>query len=148
MERRYSTADLCSFFNISKSTLFRWEKQSWFPQVGRNRNDDRQYSPIHLQAISQQVDPGRFRRAASAEDDGLLAETEEAQAFHKFLINRDNTDLRHLRYLRLGEQTIKHLLRIAIEEYGPSDSTFWEIIQTINGQKELQGQETRISLAK
>ena len=51
-DRTYSTAEICDMFGVSKSTLFRWERDGLLPSVDRDVNGQRQYSQIHLEAIS------------------------------------------------------------------------------------------------
>ena len=43
MARSYNTASVCRFFDISKSTLFRWEREGTLSSVGRDQHNQRRY---------------------------------------------------------------------------------------------------------
>lgn len=45
------TVEICEMFDISKSTLFRWEKEGLISNVGRDWRNWRVYSQINLNEI-------------------------------------------------------------------------------------------------
>jgi len=42
--KKYKTKDVCKIFDISKATLFRWEKEGLISNVGRDWRNWRLYS--------------------------------------------------------------------------------------------------------
>lgn len=131
-DRVYSPAEICELFSISKSTLLRWEGQAWFPQVVRDLTNQRQYTQEHIQAISLKQDRKQFEQAAKADDEGRLREIQEAVSLHKFVYSGNKTGLHQLaEYPRLSADTIRQLLRVALEEYELGGETFCEIIRVV-----------------
>jgi hypothetical protein len=120
-------------FNISKSTLFRWEHEDWFPPVGRDLNNKRQYTWEHIQAITMKRNRRQFEQAASAEDEVRLGEIwGESLSLHKFIYMGDATGLQELaEYPGLAPETTRQLLRAALEDYEPGDETFCQILRVI-----------------
>jgi len=49
--KRYKTRDICKIFDISKATLFRWEKEGLISNVGRDWRNWRLYSNQNLKEI-------------------------------------------------------------------------------------------------
>ena len=45
------TLDICQMFDISKSTLFRWEKEGLISNIGRDWRNWRIYSQTNLNEI-------------------------------------------------------------------------------------------------
>lgn len=52
MDKEYSPADICKWFNIPRTTLFRWEEEGRIPLVKRGKKRRRIYEDKHLRAIS------------------------------------------------------------------------------------------------
>jgi DNA-binding transcriptional MerR regulator len=50
---KYKTSDICSRFDISRATLFRWESEGLLPGVGRDWRGWRVYNEINLRAIEK-----------------------------------------------------------------------------------------------
>jgi len=131
-ERVYSPAEICKMFNISKTTLFRWEQEDWFPRVGRSLGGERQYTWEHIQAISKRRVKEHFDGAASTEDEARLREISEIISLHKFIYMGDRTGLQELaEYPGLGREIIQQLLRAALEQYEPGDETFCQILRVV-----------------
>jgi len=130
--RTYSPADICKMFGISKSTLFRWEQEEWFPAPARDLKGERQYSTEHIRAISeaQKQKLGKeYERALEAENGASLQQYAEAVSLRKFLAN-EPTGLRELaEYPTLDPATIILLLKVAMEQYEPSDPMFYDIVK-------------------
>ncbi len=133
MERTYSTAKVCEMFEISKSTLFRWEREKvgWLPPVRRDINDERQYTSDHIEAIRKYLNKKKYRSATSAEDVARLGEVEEKATLRKFISQRELATLHNLGERELSDETIKQLLQIALEDYSPRNDVFREIIKVI-----------------
>lgn len=49
--KRYKTRDICKVFDISKATLFRWEKEGLISNVGRDWRNWRLYSEQNMKEI-------------------------------------------------------------------------------------------------
>src|ERR1035438_3897641 len=52
-KRRYTPAEICEIFAVSKSTLFRWEQEAVIPPVPRDEKHQRLYTSEHVRAISR-----------------------------------------------------------------------------------------------
>ena len=51
--KKYKTKDVCKIFDISKATLFRWEKEGLISNVGRDWRNWRLYSTHNIKEIQQ-----------------------------------------------------------------------------------------------
>ena len=51
--RKYKTSEICSRFDISRATLFRWESEGLLSGVGRDWRGWRVYSETNLRAIEK-----------------------------------------------------------------------------------------------
>jgi DNA-binding transcriptional MerR regulator len=49
--KKYKTKDICKRFDISKATLFRWEKEGLISNVGRDWRNWRLYSEHNMNEI-------------------------------------------------------------------------------------------------
>ncbi|MBI1821922.1 MAG: MerR family transcriptional regulator [Nitrospirae bacterium] len=49
------TVDICRMFDISKSTLFRWEKEGLISNIGRDWRNWRIYSQQNLVEIKRMI---------------------------------------------------------------------------------------------
>ena len=87
-DQTYTTAEICEMFGISKSTLFRWEKEDQLPHIPRDINGQREYALEHIHAISERQKKQLGRRYAHAIKVGnetSLLRISEAVAIRKFL---------------------------------------------------------------
>ncbi len=50
-KKRYKTRDICGLYDISKATLFRWEREGLLSRVGRDWRNWRVYSEDNLKEI-------------------------------------------------------------------------------------------------
>ncbi len=50
---RYKTKDICTLFDISKATLFRWESEGLISGVGRDWRNWRLYSDQNIKEIKK-----------------------------------------------------------------------------------------------
>jgi DNA-binding transcriptional MerR regulator len=133
-QNTYSTAEICEMFGISKSTLFRWEREGLLPHINRDLSGQRLYTQDHLIAISERQKKQlgkRFASAIAAGDQNGLLQISEALALRKFL-EGDITGLYELAELpTISEETIKQLMQIGLEQHTPRDQTFCEIIRVL-----------------
>ena len=138
-ESVYSPAEVCEKLGISKSTLFRWEDNGYIPLPDRNLRGERLYTQSDLEAIARVVQSRRHRKRYAqilAEDTqgtrSKLVELGEQNALFKFVNLRDPTGLVELReYSPLQPSTIRQLLRVAVDDYDPSEDRFWDIIDVV-----------------
>jgi len=135
--RTYSTAELCQLLEVSKSTLFRWEQEDWFPLLERDLNGERLYTNEHIQAISKKQLTRQFEQAAKRDDEKSLETIWEKLALRKFL-EGDVTGLYEMaEYHRLSAPTLRQLLQTATEHYEPGDPVFTDIIDVIAKQSRI-----------
>ena len=135
----YSPAQICRKFDISKSTLFRWEDNGYIPAPDRNLRGERCYTQSDLEAIARFFQSRRHRQRYAqilAEDNEdtrpKLEELGEQNALFKFVNLRDPTGLVELReYSPLQPSTIRQLLKVAVEKCDPNGDRFWDIMDVI-----------------
>ena len=147
-DRVYSTAEICQMFQISKSTLFRWEREQLLPPVGRDLMNQRQYTQEHLQAIRgrrmKQLG-ARLEQTDRLKDDAALQEIWEAITLHKFL-GGNLLGLDELAgYRRLAPETILQLLQVAIDQEEIGSDAFCRILQVALDKSLVLNQERRLS---
>jgi hypothetical protein len=130
----YSTAEICEFFGISKSTLFRWERENMLPAIPRDISGQRIYTQEHILAISERQKKQlgkRFARAVEVGDESSLIRIQEAVALRKFL-EGDVTGLYELEELStVSNDTLKQIMHIGLDQYEPGDQAFCEIIRVL-----------------
>jgi len=130
----YSTAEVCELFGISKSTLFRWERENMLPPIPRDISGQRTYTQEHILAISERQKKQlgkRFARAVETGDESSLIRIQEAVALRKFL-EGDVTGLYELEELSaVSNDTLKQIMQIALDQYEPGDQAFCEIIRVL-----------------
>lgn len=51
--KKYKTNEICSRFDISRATLFRWESEGQLSKVGRDWRGWRVYNETNLRAIEK-----------------------------------------------------------------------------------------------
>ncbi|MCJ7700131.1 MAG: MerR family DNA-binding transcriptional regulator [Anaerolineales bacterium] len=130
----YSTAEICEMFGISKSTLFRWEREDLLPRIPRDISGQRQYNLDHITAISERQKKQLGKRYADAiktGDESSLQQISEAVAIRKFL-EGDITGLYELAELpEVSSDTLLQIMQIGLEQYEPGDHTFCEIVRVL-----------------
>jgi len=138
-ENVYSPAQVCRKFDISKSTLFRWEAEGHIPAPDRNLRGERHYTQSDFETIARFVQSRwhrqRYAQILAEDTQGTrskLVELGEQNALFKFVNLRDPTGLVELReYSPLQPSTIRQLLRVALDDYDPSEDRFWDIIDVV-----------------
>lgn len=130
----YSTAVICEMFNISKSTLFRWEKEGQIPVVPRDITGQRMYSLEHIRAISerQKQQLGKlFAHAIRTGNETNLLQISEALSMRKFL-EGDITGIYELAELpEISHGSLRQLMQIGLDRFEPGDKVFCEIIRVL-----------------
>jgi DNA-binding transcriptional MerR regulator len=133
-EHIYATAEICEMFSISKSTLFRWEREGQLPPIPRDISGQRQYNLDHLIAISERQKKKlgvQYAHAIKAGNEISLLQISEAVAMRKFL-EGDITGLYELAELpEVSNDTLKQIMQIGLDQYEPGDRTFCEIIRVL-----------------
>jgi len=115
----YSTATVCSAFQLPRSTLFWWEGTGLIPQARRGVKRNRRYGPEHLLAIRKLL----VDKAKKSEADSRIEALEPIHA--SYLLDRPEegqTLLEHdvMSPRRLGEATFRFVLAFA-QRLGPED---------------------------
>ena len=148
-----STHEICQIFDISKSTLFRWQDAQDFPYLGRATNNQRSYNLEHLkyiankQLIKYKKRYDQWRKGFDQIDDfpeqnsAILVEYKELTAeiaLNKFLIG-DEIGLDELELYAgkpISESLIIRLDRIASKLYRPGDKQYTQLHKIIVTQSE------------
>jgi DNA-binding transcriptional MerR regulator len=132
-DKKYIPVEIYKMFDISKSTLFRWEKEEGFPPLERGDNGERQYNHLHVKWIGEKK-VARLKRqykfAIKAEDLERMEEIQTLLTKYKVLYLEDATGLEELQFHHYDEETLKDLLEKATE-YESSDPAFQAIIAAI-----------------
>ncbi|MGQ4809597.1 hypothetical protein NKDENANG_03020 [Candidatus Entotheonellaceae bacterium PAL068K] len=149
LDRVYSTAEICKLFQISKSTLFRWEREQMLPPVGRDLANQRQYTHEHVQAIRtrrmQQLG-ARLEQTDRLRDDAALQAIWETITLHKFL-GGNVLGLEELAgYRRLSPETISQLLQVALDQYEVGSETFCRILQVAWEKSQVLAREAQADM--
>jgi len=130
----YSTVEICEMFKISKSTLFRWEKEGQLPAVPRDITGQRQYSQEHIRTISkrQKQQLGKqFAHAIKTGNESNLLQISEAISMRKFL-EGDITGIYELAELpEISQDTLRQLMQLGLNQFEPGDRIFCEIIRVL-----------------
>jgi hypothetical protein len=130
----YATAEVCEMFGISKSTLFRWEREGTLPPVPRDISGQRQYNLDHISAISERQKKRlgkQYAHAIKSGDEKSLLHISEAVAIRKFL-EGDITGLYELAELpEVSNETLLQIMQIGLDQFEPGDRTFCEIIRVL-----------------
>ena len=132
-DKKYLPVDIYKMFDISKSTLFRWEKEDSFPPLERGDNGERQYDQSHVRWIGEKK-VARLKRqynfAIKAEDLERMEEIQTLLTKYKVLYLEDPTGLGELQFHHYDEATLKELLEKATD-YESSDPQFRAIVAAV-----------------
>ncbi len=132
-DKKYLPVEIYKMFDISKSTLFRWEKEAGFPPLERGDNGERQYDQNHVRWIGEKK-VARLKRqyqfAIKAEDLDRMEEIQTLLTKYKVLYLEDPTGLDELPFHRYDEETLKDLLQKATE-YESASSAFQAIVAAV-----------------
>jgi|HubBroStandDraft_5_1064220.scaffolds.fasta_scaffold53694_2 hypothetical protein len=134
--RFFTTAEVCDLFGISRSTLFRWEKDPDFPSVGRDRGkaNMRLYGKSEMRAVRTKSMSGLFRAASRDNDIEALRGAHELLYLRK-LQSGDFVGIDELRSFaednRLSPGTLQQLVRLAGERVDPEDENFRNLIEIV-----------------
>lgn len=144
LDYQFSPAEVCEMFGISKSTLFRWEREGVLPPPDRNTagsRDVRVYSQRDIQIIAerqeQESDKQYLRteklaeqrkRATGARNVEGLRELMQMDSLRKFL-QGDEAGLAELaEYENPQVSVLTRLLKLALNHCTPQDPTFSRIL--------------------
>lgn len=144
----FSPADLVDLLGVSKSTLFRWEKEGLLPPTTRdftNARSQRVYTQEHVASIveTQQEDLAKqITQAEHAADHNAprakstAAYLLQANSLRKFLSGNEFglTDLAN--YPNLDPKVITSLVRIASEQLRPDDPLYARILKIASDQSQ------------
>ena len=140
MEKVYRTSEVCKWFDIPRTTLFRWEEDARIPQTERTGKNQRIYRQEHLERISEIVlEIMRVEQENCANQDNLCStlETMERRYRLEYFSRRDEQhSLRQLEGLalkgELSQKTIQYLIEDALsrDDGDPVRVKIWEILKT------------------
>ena len=135
-EKTYRPVDLYTMFDISKSTLFRWEKDKDCPPVERDEDGERRYTQAHVHWLGAKKF-ARIKRqyqiAIKNEDLARMEELHRLMTKYKVLYLENSTGFEELQHQELSPETIKALL-LEATEYDPGDEAFKKIITAVYNQ--------------
>ena len=135
-DKKYLPVDVYTMFDISKSTLFRWEKEEGFPPLERGDGGERQYTQEHIRWLGEKKAERikqQYSLAMQAEDLDRMKELHRLLTKYKVLYLEDETGLDELQHHQFSDETIKELL-LKAAEYEPSDKAFKQIIKAVHKQ--------------
>ena len=134
-EKTYLSNELCQIFGISKSTLFRWEKDNIIPAPTRDMNNRRLYSSKHILAIHRHNVKKLYNTAAGSEDQNRIQAAHEELSLIKYIYEGDSFGLTELQEIgrkgNLSDKTLKQLLQTAIDKYDIGDPILINILQFV-----------------
>jgi transposase-like protein len=139
MDKRvgYSPVELCRLFDISKSTLLRWEEEGTLGPVERDAHGQRCYSHEHLRTISYRQKERLAcdrDRALQSGNQGMLAMVEATIAMHDFLVG-DPTGLRLLSERPpFPTRMVRLLLQFVLDHHELGDETFCRVLEVVSAQ--------------
>lgn len=128
----FTPAEVCALLGISKSTLFRWEKDGILPPVLRNdSNGEREYTRVHLEAIRSKLLKSRFETASQINNLSSIASASEQLSFLKVLAG-DDLGLHELEeFPQLSPGTLNQLARVAVSQYEVGEPMFNSILELV-----------------
>ena len=134
-----STIEVCEMFDISKTTLFRWEREGKLGHIRRDERDRRVFTRQNLEKVCYQKIRKRYEKIEDRNQDlnrQEFLELEHLKSVDKFLTG-DLTGLEELKHYdyneaRLHPSHIKRLLKFALREFHPYNEIFYDVIDVIN----------------
>jgi len=138
-ERKYTPAEVCALFGISKSTLFRWEREGRISRPERRgHRGERFYSRQHIAEIGKYLFREQYRQLARSEGEPdveqRMQELAEQISRMKFVAFGNKSGLFELdeiaRNRGLSEETVRALLDEAAR-LGPAHEDFRVILEVI-----------------
>lgn len=130
----YSPSEVCEFFDISKSTLFKWEQDGKIAPT-RKLSGEREYNQSHIKEIAEikiQLLKRDLRRATRTEDIERMKQIYEAISHIKALYLNDISGLREIAEHDTVPNKIISELLIKASHLDPKDQIFREIIGLVN----------------
>jgi hypothetical protein len=140
--RKYSPANICLWFGIPRTTLFRWEELGLIPKADRDTKGQRSYRRLHIKKISDMV-RARLREEVdlatkyNPESPAITQDILERLDMIKFFSSSGSDQERGLEALlglarqkRFRQETIRALIEEAYQR-PPEDSVrqkIWELI--------------------
>lgn len=134
-ERQYTPAQVCDIFDISKSTLFRWERDGRIAPPDRDLHGQRLYSQEHMSEIGTFLYHKLYEQLAGAENEPgaqeRLSSLQERMALAKFIYFGNIEGLYELAERdTISGETVQKLLREASQR-DPADRAFRLIVKEI-----------------
>jgi hypothetical protein len=110
MKKEFQTQEVCQMFNISRSTLFRMEKEKILGEVERDVSGDRRiYKLDNLNKIREIKLSKQYNTAAKADDDKKMKKVLEIDALYRAIYFDDDSgfsELLEMKDLSLGTKKL------------------------------------------
>lgn len=137
-ERKYTPAEVCALFGISKSTLFRWEREGRISRPERGRRGERFYGRKQIAEIGKNLFHQQVKQLMKSEGEpGVeqrMRELAEQISRMKFVAFGNKGGLFELdemaRNRGLSEETVRALLDEAAR-LGPAHEHFRVILEVV-----------------
>jgi DNA-binding transcriptional MerR regulator len=131
---KYSPVDICQIFDISKSTLLRWEREGSLNEIKRDiKTGEREYTQADSHIIYEKLTDQlrhQYERSLEAGDTEATLRIHERAALQRLVQGDIFIGLETLAELdHLSDEAILQLLQIATEHYAPTDSAFCKILE-------------------
>lgn len=140
-EKTYRPVDLYTMFDISKSTLFRWERGKDCPPVKRSDSGEREYTQEHVRWLGEKK-YARIKRqyelAIQNEDEARMEALHRLMTKYKVLYLENDTGYAELQHHILSPETIRELL-LEAADHAPDEEAFKKIITAIYKQTVEKG---------
>ena len=147
LNSRYSPAEVCELFDISKSTLLRWEREGTLPSPSRNVSDQREprvYTQHDVQIIARKQEDelgaryqatsrrlDEHRRSGREHTLERLQELMQLRSLRKFLAGNELGLAELSEYPQLYPRTLRVLARLALEHSSPEEPDFAHILRVV-----------------
>lgn len=131
---KYSPSEVCIMFEISKSTLFRWEQEGKISPVPRKISGERIYSDVHLfelATIVKETLHREYKIALQRDDMSRLSQIMEALSTIKAIYLNDVSGVRELGELNHLSDEITRELLLKAASVNLQDRLFREIIEVV-----------------
>lgn len=129
-----SSAEVCELFEISKSTLFRWEKEKRFPKPLRDSNNQRLYSIDQIKAINERKRYSQYEKFTATEDPNNISNLKKIHienSLYKLIIGNAGGIKELKEHGRLEPDEIITAIKILLRCHMPDSIFFCETIEMI-----------------
>jgi transcriptional regulator with XRE-family HTH domain len=130
-ERLYSPNEICEIFEISKSTLLRWEREKIIPPAKRDiRTDQRQYTEKDFHEIGEQIKKQlrqKFERVTKSGNYEDMKHTFEDLYVARFVTGELTAVAELENFKDLSPSSLKKICKVGFERFEPSSPMFYRL---------------------